>query len=78
MRYRHSTLRSCDVQEHAAHLLQQHLRLRDYKRTPVGAIFHVLFFAAATLTSIHAACQRLRAAPCDDTLFRALLATLPA
>jgi len=29
------------------------------------------------LTSISAACQRLRGAPCDDTLFVALLATLP-
>jgi len=78
MRKRHSTLRDKDVQEHAATLLQKHLRLKDHsQRTTTGVIYHVLFFAAATLTSIHAACQRLRAAPCDDTVHKALLATLP-
>ena len=78
MRQRHSTLRAPDVQEHATALLLKHLRLPDYKRTSGWVIFQVLFFAAATLTSIHAACQRLRNAPCDDTLRQALLATLPA
>jgi hypothetical protein len=78
MRTRQFTLRDKDVQEHAAGLLQQQLRLYNYKRTPVAVLLHVLFFAAASLTSIHAACQRLRDAPCDDTLFKALLATLPA
>lgn len=78
MRKRQFTLRDKDVQEHAAGLLQQQLRLFDYKRTTVAVLLHVLFFAAACLTSIHAACQQLRDAPCDDTLFKALLATLPA
>jgi predicted small integral membrane protein len=78
VRKRHHTLRDKDVQEHAATLLLKHLRLSDYsRRTTVSVIFHVLFFAAATLSSICAACQRLRNAPCDDTLFKALLATLP-
>ena len=78
MRKHHSTLRDKDVQEHATTLLQKYLRLNDYsRRTTVSVVFHVLFFAAATLTSICAACQRLRDAPCDDTLFKALLATLP-
>jgi putative transposase len=78
VRKHYSTLRDKDVQDHAATLLQKHLRLKDYtQRTTVAVVFHVLFFAAATLTSICAACQRLRDAPCDDTLFKALLATLP-
>lgn len=78
MRKPHCTLRDRDVQEHAGTLLQKHLRLNDYsRRTTVQVVFHVLFFAAATLTSIYAACQRLRDAPCDDTLLKALLATLP-
>ncbi len=78
VRKRHSTLRDKDVQEHATTLLQKHLRLTNYSRqTGVWLVYHVLFFAAATLTSIHAACQRLRAAPCDDTLLKALRATLP-
>lgn len=79
MRKRQSTLRDKDVQEHAARLLQRHLRLTDFSRkTTVVVLFHVLFFAAARLSSIFAACQRLRGAPCDDTLRKALAATLPA
>ena len=77
MRTRQFTLRDKDVQEHSAALLQQYLLLKAYKRTTATVLLHVLFFAAACLTSIHAACQRLRDAPCDDTLFKALLATLP-
>ena len=78
MRQRQFTLRDKDVQEHAAGVLQQQLRLKDHSPTiRVTMLFHVLFFAAARLTSIHAACQRLRGAPCDDTVFLALLATLP-
>lgn len=78
MRKHHSTLRDKDVQEYATTLLRKHLGLNDYsRRTTVKVVFHVLFFAAAALTSIHAACQRLRGAPCDDTLLKALLATLP-
>jgi putative transposase len=78
VRKHHSTLRDKDVQEHAASLLQNHLRLKDYsRRTTVNVVFHVLFFAAATLTSIHAACQRLLNGPSDDTALKALLATLP-
>jgi hypothetical protein len=79
MRKRQSTLRDRDVQEHAATLLQRHLRCRDYSaKTTVAMVFHVLFFAAATLSSVFAACQRLRQGPSDDTLRKALLAMLPA
>jgi putative transposase len=66
------------VQAHAASLLHRHLRLRDYGRTAtVARVLHVLFAAAAWLTSIHDACRRLRGAPCDETLRQALFATLP-
>lgn len=78
MRTRQSTLRDRDVQEHAATLLQQHLRLQDFSRkTTAQVVIHVLFFAAATLTSLYAACQRLRQGPSDDTLRKALLAMMP-
>ena len=64
MRNHQSTLRDRDVQEHAAALLQRHLCLTDFSRqTTVRVVLHVLFCAAATLTSIYAACQRLRSAP---------------
>lgn len=72
------TLRSKDVQEHAATLLQQNLRLKNFSpKTTSWILFHVLFFAAARLTSIYAACQRLKDGPCDDTVRKALEATLP-
>jgi Transposase DDE domain len=78
MRDRQSTLRDKDVQEHAATMLQQNLRLKDYsKRTNAAVVWHVLLFAAARLSSIYAACQRLQDAPSDDTLNAALSATLP-
>ena len=78
MRNHQSTLRDKDVQEHAVTLLQSHLRLKDYSsKTTTAVVFHVLFFAAACLTSIAAACRQLRDAPCDDTLLKALHATLP-
>jgi Transposase DDE domain len=79
MRQRQCTLRDRDVQEHAAGLLQRHLRLKDFNaKTTVAVVFHVLFFAAASLTSVYAACRRLCDAPRGDSLFQALLATLPA
>jgi hypothetical protein len=79
MHPRQFTLRDRDVQEHAATLLERGLRLKDYSRTTtVAVVLHVLFFAAATLTSVYAACQRLQGAPTDDTLRKALLAMLPA
>ncbi len=78
MRTRQSTLRDRDVQEHAAALLQRHLRLTDFSRqTRARVVLQVLFCAAATLTSIYAACQRLRGAPSDDTLRKALQAMMP-
>jgi hypothetical protein len=79
MRPRQCTLRDRDVQEHAASLLTRGLRLQDHSRTTtVSIVLHVLFFAAATLTSVFAACQRLDGAPTDDTLRKALQAMLPA
>jgi hypothetical protein len=78
MRKRQSTLRDRDVQAHAAALLQRHLRLRNFSRkTTVQVVLHILFVAAATLSSIYAACQRLRDGVSDDTLRQALLAMLP-
>jgi hypothetical protein len=78
MRTRQSTLRDRDVQAHAAALLQRHLRLTDFSRkTTVKVVLHVLFLAAATLTSIYAACQRFRDGVSDDTLRKALLAMMP-
>jgi putative transposase len=79
MRKEQYTLTGKDVQEHAAGLLQCHLKLHDHSRKCTAAVvLHVLFAAAARLTSIFAARQRLKAAPSLQTVLNALLATLPA
>jgi putative transposase len=79
MRKEQYTLTGKDVQEHAAGLLQCHLKLQDHSRKcTVAVLLHVLFAAAARLTSIFAACQRLKAAPSLQTVLNALLSTLPA
>jgi hypothetical protein len=78
MRTRQYTLTSKEVQQYASGLLQHYLRLKDYsKKCTAVVLLHVLFAAAARLTSILGACQRLRDAPSDQTIRDALAATLP-
>jgi hypothetical protein len=78
MRQPQYTLTRTQVQVHAAAVFQTHLRLHDYGRKATTAcLLHVLFAAAAWVTSLHDACQRLRGAPSDETIRQALFATLP-
>jgi hypothetical protein len=58
--------------------LQTHLRFKDYKRKiSAQTLWALLLAAAARITSLSDACQRLRDAPSDETARKALLATLP-
>lgn len=67
-----------DVQAHAAHLCQKHLRLRDHgPKCTAGVLLTVLFYAATRITSLTAACKALVNAPCYQAAHDALLATLP-
>jgi predicted small integral membrane protein len=78
MRNAHYTVTSQEVQAHAAGLLQRHLGLTNFSvKCTAAVLLHVLFTAAARLTSILAACLHLKAAPSGETLRQALLATLP-
>jgi len=62
----------------AAEHLQAHLKFTDYKRkTSAQVLWWLLLAAAARITSLSDACQRLRNAPSDETARKALLATLP-
>src|SRR5271163_3300714 len=62
----------------AAEHLQTHLKFRDYKKkTSASVLWSLLLAAAARITSLSDACQRLRDAPSDETARKALLATLP-
>lgn len=72
------TITPKDVQLHAATLCQKHLKLRDHgPKCRAGVLLTILFYAAARITSLAAACFALRQAPCDQAVRDALAATLP-
>src|SRR5450432_676175 len=78
MRPQNHTLGSHQVHRAAAEHLQTHLQFKDYKRkTSAPVLWSLLLAAAARITSLSDACQRLRDAPSDETARKALLATLP-
>jgi hypothetical protein len=78
MRQRHYTVTAAQVQRHARENAQHYLRLPDHgPKTQAAALFALLFWAAARLASIAAACKALRDAPSDQAVRDALRATLP-
>src|SRR5829696_7666568 len=78
MRPNHHTLDRNQVHRLAAQHLQAHLQSRDYKRkTSAQVLWSLLLAAAARITSLSDACQRLDRGPSDETARKALLATLP-
>jgi hypothetical protein len=78
MRQRQYTITPKDVQLHAATLCQQHLKLRDHgPKCRAGILMNILFYAAARIASLAAACSALRDAPTDQAVRDALAATLP-
>src|SRR5579862_3866618 len=78
MRKGHYTVTSKDVHEHAAGLIEKHVGLKKRKsKCTVAVLLHVLFAAAARLTSPFAVCARMQKAPSPETARQTLLATLP-
>jgi DDE family transposase len=78
MRPPHHILDRNHVHRLAAEHLQAHLHFQDYKRkTSAQVLWALLLAAAARITSLSDACQRLRDVPSDETARKALLATLP-
>src|SRR5512147_3161503 len=78
MRPPHHILDRNQVHRLAADHLQAHLKFRDYKcKTSAQVLRSLLLAAAARITSLSDACQRLLNAPSDETARKALLATLP-
>jgi hypothetical protein len=79
MRTVQTTLTHHDVQGYCHQLLDKHLHLPDYsKKCPFGLLCAVLLYVAAKATTIAQACRALRGFPCDQTVYDALAATLPA
>jgi hypothetical protein len=72
------TLTARDIQAHAAGLCQRFLRLRDHgPKCTAATLLTVLFYAAARITSLAAACKALVRAPGYQATHDALLTTLP-
>src|SRR3954465_13624562 len=78
MRPPHRILNRNHVHRLASEHLQDHLQFKDYKRkTSAQVLWSLLLAAAARVTSLSDACQRLDKAPSDETARKALLAPLP-
>ena len=78
MRPRQYTITRRTVHLYAEYLCQRYIRLKDHgPKCTASALWAVLFWAAARISSLAAACATLRAAPSDTAAHDALLATLP-
>ena len=78
MRPHHRTLNRHHVHRSATRYLQEHVPLRDYKRkVSAPTLWAVLLIAAAEVTSIHATCGRLDGLASEETIRKALYASLP-
>src|SRR5512144_1403347 len=78
MRPPHHILDRRQAHRLAAEHLQAHLKFKDYRRKASAQVLWAMLLAAARITWLSDACQRLRDAPSDETARQALLATLPA
>jgi putative transposase len=78
MRPHQYTITPKDVDRHAAHLCQTHLKFKDHgPKCRASVLLNILFYAAARICSIAAACKALKDAPSDQAVYDALAATLP-
>jgi Transposase DDE domain len=78
MRHTQYTVTAGAIHRHAAQLCQKSLRLEDHgPKCTALTLLALLFYAAARLTSLAAACASLSRAPSDTATRTALLATLP-
>lgn len=72
------TIQAADVQAVATDWISSCLQLADYSRKCTAwVVLSVLFYAASRRRSVSEACQRLKGVPSDETLRKALVATLP-
>jgi Transposase DDE domain len=73
-----ASISTAEVHDYVVSLIQRYVKLKDFgKSCTSSVIITVLFYAAARITSISAACRHLGQAPSDETFRQALLATLP-
>jgi hypothetical protein len=78
MRPAYFTLSPRDVEACASSVLQDAVGLKDRgRKCQASVIWSILLYAAARMTSVFDACQRLKRVPKDDAVRTALLAGLP-
>jgi len=78
MRQHHHTLNRKQVHRSATRHLQNYVPMRDYKRkVSAQTLWAVLLVAATGVTSIHAACRRLEDIASEETIRKALIASIP-
>ena len=78
MRSAHYRMTANDIYRFAAARLQPQLKWQDHgPKCTVTVLLQVLFYAAAPLCSVFAACARLRDAPSDQAVRDALAALCP-
>lgn len=74
----HYTMNATELYLYAATVLQAQLQWHDYgPKCTASRLLGVLFYAAAQLCSVFAACSRLREAPSDQAVRNALVALCP-
>ena len=78
MRPHDSTLNRTQVHRSATRHLQNFVPMRDYKRKVTAqTLWAVLLVAATGITSIHACCERLEDLASEETIRKALIASIP-
>jgi hypothetical protein len=72
------TVNCREVHDRVGAVVQQHVQLEDYGyRCRALVLLNILFFAVSRISSIFAACRNLADTPTQQTVFNALVATLP-
>ena len=78
MRSAHYSMTTNDIYRFAAVMLQPYLKWHDHgPKCTVTVLLQILFYAAAQLCSVFAACARLKTAPSDQAVRDALAALCP-
>lgn len=72
------TVNCREVHDRVGAVVEQHVQLEDYGyKCRASVLMNILFFAVSRISSIFAACRNLADAPTQQTVFNALVATLP-
>jgi Transposase DDE domain len=78
MRPHDHTLNRTQVHLSVSRYLQNYIPIRDYKRKVTARTLWAIFLVAATgVTSIHASCQRLEDIASEETIRKAIIASMP-